>query len=228
MMQSLAVLARSEYLGLICALVLSYGLAIEFTEIMWKAVVKMAMPEKRDYMSFMGQYSTAVGVTTFLMTLVGGRIPKILGWKAGALATPLVIGSLSWVFYAYITFGGVQHSQRALKMAVIVGTVQNVLSKAVKYALFDPTKEMAYIPLDEDSKLKGKAAIDVLGARLGKSGGALIQQGIVVFTGSILGGAPLIAALFSGVIFGWVTSVNKLNTLFQAKLREQGRSEDSA
>lgn len=186
--QSLALLARSEYLGLICVLVLSYGLSIEFTEIMWKAVVKKAMPDKSAYMRFMGQYSTAVGATTLLMTLLGSQIPKRFGWKAGALATPVAIGGLSLVFFAFITFGKVEQSAEALRMAVLVGTVQNVLSKAVKYALFDPTKEMAYIPLDEESKLKGKAAIDVLGARLGKSGGALIQQAIVVYTGSILGG----------------------------------------
>lgn len=34
-----------------------------------------------------------------------------------------------------------------------VGMVQNILSKAIKYALFDPTKEMAYIPLDQDTKV---------------------------------------------------------------------------
>lgn len=48
--------------------------------------------------------------------------------------------------------------------------------QATKYALFDPTTQMAYIPLDEESKSKGKAAIDVLGSRVGKSVGALLLQ----------------------------------------------------
>ena len=50
--------------------------------------------------------------------------------------------------------GDIQQSRRTLMMAVWVGMVQNVLSKATKYALFDPTKEMAYIPLDKESKVR--------------------------------------------------------------------------
>lgn len=46
-------------------------------------------------------------------------------------------------------------------------------------------------------QVKGKAAIDVLGARLGKSGGALVQQGLVVAFGSILTGSPILATLFA-------------------------------
>ena len=38
--------------------------------------------------------------------------------------------------------------------AIVTGTIQNVLSKATKYAFFDPTKEMAYIPLDQESKVR--------------------------------------------------------------------------
>ena len=35
-----------------------------------------------------------------------------------------------------------------LMLAVYVGAIQNILSKAAKYSLFDPCKEIAYIPLD--------------------------------------------------------------------------------
>ena len=40
--------------------------------------------------------------------------------------------------------------------AVLVGAAQNVFSKSAKYSLFDPCKEMAYIPLDQETQLKAR------------------------------------------------------------------------
>lgn len=37
------------------------------------------------------------------------------------------------------------------------GALQSVLSKATKYALFDPTTQMAYIPLDDESKVRDQS-----------------------------------------------------------------------
>ena len=48
-----------------------------------------------------------------------------------------------------------------LMLAVIVGAAQNIMSKAAKYSLFDPCKEMAYIPLDQEQKSKGKVQLVV-------------------------------------------------------------------
>lgn len=202
-MESMRVLAADEYLRSVAVMVLSYGLTMEFTEIIWKSSVKSAFPVKTDYLAFMGRYSTLVGSSAFVMMFVGSNMVKALGWRAGALMTPVTMGLLAAPFFGCILFGGLS-SASALKVAVYVGLVQNVLSKATKYAIFDPTKEMTYIPLDVQSKTQGKAAIDVLGARVGKSGGALVQQVLVLLFGSILQGAPLVALLFYVVVFAWI------------------------
>jgi AAA family ATP:ADP antiporter len=108
-------------------------------------------------------------------------------------------------------------SPNRLNIAIIVGTIQSLLSKTTKYALFDPTTQMAYIPLDPESKVKGKAAIDVLGSRIGKSGGSLIQQVLVFFFGNIINAAPVVGIIFYSVLGGWIVSANRLSALFHAR-----------
>jgi len=70
-----------------------------------------------------------------------------------------------------------------LRIPLLLGTLQTIISKITKYSLFDPCKEMSYIPLDKESKTKGKAAIDVLGSRFGRSVGNVTQQLLVILLG---------------------------------------------
>jgi len=49
-LESIQVLAADPYLSQVAVMVLSYGLTMEFTEIIWKASVKKAFPIKTDYL----------------------------------------------------------------------------------------------------------------------------------------------------------------------------------
>lgn len=113
-------------------------------------------------------------------------------------------------------------------MAVFFGSVQNCFSKAAKYSLFDTTKEMSFIPLSSDHKLKGKAAIDGIGSRLGKSGGSIIHQGLLLIFSTLSASAPYVAAILLGVIALWMVAVRSLGRQFAAlsKLREYNEEKD--
>jgi AAA family ATP:ADP antiporter len=100
-------------------------------------------------------------------------------------------------------------------MTVYCGSIQNCLSKASKYSVFDATKELAFLPLSPESKLKGKAAIDGLGSALGKSGSSLTYQGFIIALGSVALSAPYIAGILLVVLTAWIYCVVSLGKQFK-------------
>jgi AAA family ATP:ADP antiporter len=73
---------------------------------------------------------------------------------------------------------------------------------------------MAYIPLDQASKVQGKAAIDVVGARFGKAGGSLIQQVLIAAFGSLAAVTGPIAVILFAVIGLWIWAAVRLGREF--------------
>ncbi|MQL99238.1 hypothetical protein Taro_031959, partial [Colocasia esculenta] len=107
-----------------------------------------------------------------------------------------------------------------LLAAVYVGALQNIFSKSAKYSLFDPCKEMAYIPLDEETKVKGKAAIDVVCNPLGKSGGALIQQFMILTFGSLANSTPYLGGVLLVIVLSWLAAARSLDSQFSSLAKE--------
>lgn len=232
----------SKYIGLIAVLVLSYGISINLVEGIWKNQLKLQFPIQNDYSAFMGEFQMWTGAASMLGMFVGVYILKKCKWFVGAILTPLMILLTGAIFFMLILGGEtVEHilasfgkaaidgdlmaasaGISAMMAAVLVGAAQNILSKATKYSLFDSTKEMAYIPLDDELKVKGKAVVDVTGARLGKSGGAIIQFLLL----SLIPGANLsnltdsIFYIFLAIMVCWLVAVFSLSKLFEAKMKE--------
>lgn len=221
--ESFLFLGRSPYILCLAVLVIGYGVSINLVEVTWKGQLKLQYPDANDYQNFMGTFSMLTATATiFMMLFVGGNVIRRFGWGTGALFTPVVLLITGAGFFSCVIFkdslSGIiaMLGTNPLMLAVVFGTVQNFVSKSAKYSLFDPTKEMAYIPLDQESKVKGKAAIDVVGARFGKAGGSLMQQGLLVTFGSLAAITPYIAVILFGIIAAWIIAARSLSKRFLA------------
>lgn len=224
-------LIKSKYMLGIAILVLAYNISINLLEVTWKGQLRILYPDKSQYLDFMGTYSTILGATTIIMMLfVSSNVLRRFGWKIAAYITPVVLLISGAGFFGFIIFKEpltpmlIELGTTPLLIAVIFGTIQNIMSKASKYSLFDPTKEMAYIPLDQESKVKGKAAIDTVGARLGKAGGSAIQLGLITTFGSLAAITPHIAVIMLFIVGAWMWAVNELGNSEFKKIEEKEKA----
>lgn len=221
MRENFSVLGRSKYLICIAAIVLSYNLIIVLAEVLWKDQVKQLYPDPNDFAAYMGQVTTVTGIISFFTSLlVSTQCIRKLGWTFTALLTPGILLITSVGFFAFFfdsrALVGVLGMLGTSPLAVVVffGAFQNCLCRAAKYTVFDATKEMAFIPLDSELKFKGKAAIDGVGSRLGKSGGSLIYQGLLLMFASLAACVPVVACVLFTVIIGWIGAVWSLGKQF--------------
>jgi AAA family ATP:ADP antiporter len=228
--ESLKTIFTSKYLGFVALLVLSYGIAIDIVEGPWKDRVKELYPTKNEYAMFMGSFSQWKGLICIVMFFISGFILRRFSWKVSILVTPIMISITGFIFYIFVVFPEFTNNHfaflsaiNALNIAVIVGAIQNVLSKAVKYTLFDATKEMAYIPIDDELKTKGKAAVDVVGGSLGRSGGAIIQSSMfTIFPAATFATvSPFLMVIFVIISALWIFASLKLNKMYEEAVSKQ-------
>lgn len=224
-MDSIKLIISSKYILRIVVMVICYGLAINILEGPWKAQIKKLYPEFKDYIAFMGKFNIALGSTAIVFAFIGNFLFFKFRWLVSALFSPLMIGVTGLAFFFFIVFGH-NFSDTFLDpifAAVIIGSIQNIISKSSKYSIFDATKEVAYIPLSLELKSKGKATVEIIGSKTGKSLGAILQSGIFMLFPAF-GFSDIsfyLMIVFIIVIIVWIMDVLQLNKQYSELISDE-------
>lgn len=223
MRENFSYLFKSRYLTCIAFIVVAYNLVINLVEVLWKHQVRELYPNPSDYSLYMNEVMTIIGVISTLVALfISGNSIRKFGWTFTALLTPVILLVTSIGFFGFFfmkasvtDFALPFLGATPLAIVVFFGTAQNCLSRAAKYSVFDATREMAFVPLTPECKIKGKAAIDGVCSRLGKSGGSVIHQSLLLAFASLTASAPYVGALLVVIISAWIYAVSSLGKKFQ-------------
>jgi len=175
----------------------------------------------------MADYAVYTGLSGMVLVFISKTILRRSGWLACAIVTPLIIALTGAVYFSSVLFEEafapwmlMTGFSSPLSFVVYTGMAGVIFSKSSKYSFFDPTKEMAYIPLDYDLRLTGKAAADGVGGRLGKAGSGWIQIFLFFITAAssqteIMPYLAIFVLLLSCV---WGFSVFRLSQLYHKAL----------
>lgn len=222
-------LKKSKYLISIAIMVMCYNIAINLVEVIWKNQVKTLYPNATDFNAYMGKVVILMGIlSTIIALFISGNFLRKFNWTFNALITPIIVlitGASFFFFFLIKGTGALSISSffgsSPLVLSVMFGMVHNCMTRASKYTLFDTTKEISYIPLNKEDKLKGKAAIDGIGSRIGKSTGSIIHQGMLILFSSIAATASYISGIFFVIVVIWIITVKSLGKQFSKLTTEK-------
>ena len=224
---------QSKYIFSIAMIVLAYNLSMNILEILWKDQTRILYPKTADYHNYMSQVTMLTGVFSTFFGLLISTIIRYFAWKKTAYFTPFIISITSFLFFGALFFNNADSSylpQMAtgltpLAIVVLVGGLQNSLCRSAKFTFFDTTKEIAFIPLSRDEKIKAKAVIDGIGSRLGKSAGAVFVQIMILFIPTVSAMAPYFLAVLLPILSTWFWAIRYIGSVFSKY--EEGKGFDS-
>jgi AAA family ATP:ADP antiporter len=212
-------IVRSKYLWLMLICSAAFGLSMNLVEAVWKAKIKELYSTVNGFAEFSSLYILWTGVTIMVMTIIGNHIMRNHSWFMAAVITPMIIMITGSIFFILVVFDQEVLSliegamlMTPLALAVSIGAIQNILSKGMKYSIWDTSLAMLYIPLDDELRTKGKAAVDVVSSKVGKSSSGLVQSLLfMIFPAATYTSiSPILMVIFMLVCVMWVYAVRKI------------------
>jgi len=157
-LEGLKLLFTHKYLLGIFAIITIYEVIVTVMDYHFMQIAFATFTTEADVSAFLAQYGYKVGIVSSLCVLLGiNNIQRHLGMKTSLILCPILILIVAVV---------IKFNPESLTIALWV----MVFSKAVNYALNQPTIKQLYIPTSHDSKYKAQAWIDMFGSRGSKAG----------------------------------------------------------
>lgn len=216
--EGLKYIVSSKPILLITSLLLCYNISLNIVEGVWKKSVEVFCGGSANGIHhFISSVDIGVSILSIIGAFVSIYILRTFKWLTSALIIPVVVFIVGVIFFLFMLLRDTSYmlalQTSAIAIAVYLGAIHNIFTRSTKNVLFDPTKEMVYIPLDDDLQTKGKAAAETIGMRFGKGGGAFIQQVLLgIFPAmTLLDLSPVLFGIFLLVLFWWFYSIVVLN-----------------
>ncbi|MDB6096927.1 MAG: tlcA-C [Francisellaceae bacterium] len=220
-------LLESRYLMYITLMVVAYNIVYNLSEVLWTHQVKENFSNASDFNAYMNNITSITGViSTFLALFVCGNVIRKFGWTVTALISPVIwiitsTGLFAFLFLEKIDLSGIAYGFLSAPfnvLALVFASAQITLGRASKYTVFDETKEIAFVPLSKENQRKGKAVVDGIAGWIGRSGGAIIYQVLLVFLADIAATIPYVATMFFIMIGIWIYSVKALGKMVKQSI----------
>jgi AAA family ATP:ADP antiporter len=227
--ESLFVCLKNNQVRLLAWIVIADYVAYSLGEVLFLNLLKMRFPNACDYCNYMGTLSAWNGIATVISALL--ITPFILQryrWVIAALATPLCLLLTEGAFFLLLRGKGMSGAwfgwteAQWLGIVIFFGSLQYCLCRAVKYTLFDASKELVFVSMPTLQKMQGKLVIDGICARLGKGGASLLSIGLISVCGGVVASALCTGFIAISMIIGWIGATCKLGRLLHKE--EEGHA----
>jgi AAA family ATP:ADP antiporter len=156
-MEGLKLLFSNAYLLGIFFIVSVYEVIVTVIDFHFKQTTFAAFGTEGEKSGFLSDYATTVGIIATACILLGiNNIQRYLGMRASLILLPLLIG---------LAIGLITLNPSSLQIAFWI----MALSKAVNYALNQPTLKQLYIPTTKEARYKTQGWIEMFGSRSAKA-----------------------------------------------------------
>ncbi len=162
-LEGLKLLVSQGYLLGIFLIITIYEVIVTILDYHFKSTVAATFTSEAAVSGYLAEYAWMTGVISTLCVLFGiNNIQRHLGMKASLLLLPLLVTGAVLI---------IKFNPAVLAVAFWI----MVISKAVNYALNQPTLKQLYIPTSKDTKYKAQAWIEMFGSRGSKGIGSVIN-----------------------------------------------------